>query len=118
MLHPDWFILMALVSLNVSIIMMPGDNGNIKVTLGITSFTDYLAMYKIYHCGGVFCLYNIMALYSIPFGLKIFASLTCIIKTNWVNFIRLYGDILTCLSRELLNLSHGYKYLQLGEMAK
>ena len=65
MLHSDWFSLIALVSANVSITMMQGDNGNIKVTLGITSFTDYLAIYMIYHCGVVFCLYNITALYNI-----------------------------------------------------
>ena len=114
MLHSDWFSLVALVSANVSITMMQGDNGNIKVTWGITSFTNYLVIYMIYCCGVVFCLYNVMALYNIPFGFKIFALLTCISKTNWVNFIRLYIDILTCLSRELLNLSHRYKYLQLG----
>ena len=68
MLHSDWFSLIALVSVNVSIIMLQGDNGNIKVTLGITSFTDYLVIYMIYHCGVVFCFYNVMALYNIPFG--------------------------------------------------
>ena len=44
--------------------MMQGDNENIKVILGITLFTDYLAIYMIYHCGVVFCLYNVMALYN------------------------------------------------------
>ena len=96
---------------NVSMTMMQGDNGNIKVTLGIASFTDYLAIYMIYCRGVVFCLYNVMALY-IPFGFKIFALLTCINKTNRVNFIKLYGGLLTCFSRELVNLSHRYKYLQ------
>ena len=48
--------------MNMSITMMQGDNGNIKVTLGITSFTDYLVIYMIYRCGVVFCLYNVMAL--------------------------------------------------------
>ena len=75
------FGLIALVSANVSIAMMQGDNENIKVTLGITSFTDYLAIYMIYHCGVVFCLYNVTALYNISFGFKIFALLTCISKT-------------------------------------
>ena len=56
-----------------------------------------------------------MALYNgFIHGFKIFALLTCISKTYWVNFIRLYGDILTCFSRKLLSLSHRYKYLQLG----
>ena len=73
--------LFALVSMNVSITMMQGDNENIKVLLGITLFTNYLAIYMIYHCGVVFCLYNVMALYNIPFGFKIFALLTCISKT-------------------------------------
>ena len=61
--------------------MMQGDNENIKVTLGIASFTDYLAIYMIYNFGVVFCLYNVMALYNIPFGFKIFPLLTCISKT-------------------------------------
>ena len=99
--------------MNVSITMMQGDNKNIKVTLGIASFTSYLVIYMIYHCGVVFCLYNVMALYNIHFGFKIFALLGCISKTNWVNFIKLYGDLLTCFSREFLNLSHRYIYLQL-----
>ena len=43
--------------------MMQGDNGNIKMLLGITSFTDYLVIYMIYHVV-VFCLYNITALYN------------------------------------------------------
>ena len=64
MLHSDWFSLTVLVSANVSITMMQGDNENIKVTLGITSFTDYLAIYMIYCCSVVFCLYNLMALYN------------------------------------------------------
>ena len=80
MLYSDWFSLIALVSTNVSITMMQGDKENIKVTLGITSFTDYLAIYMNYHCGVVFCPYNAMALYNIPFGFKIFALLTCISK--------------------------------------
>ena len=63
MLHSDWFSLIALVSMNVSFSdMMQGDNGNIKVLLGITSFTDYLAVYMIYHCDVVFCLYSEIAL--------------------------------------------------------
>ena len=111
MLHSDWFH-------NVSITVMQGDNGNIKVTLGITSFTDYLAIYMIYCCVVVFCLYNVMALYNIPFGFKIFALLTYISKTNRVNSIRLYGDLLTCFSRELLDLSHRYEYLQLRAMGR
>ena len=93
MLHSDWFSLIALVSVNMSITMMQGDNENIEVTLGITSFTDYLMICMIYYCGVVFCLYNIMELYNTPFGFKIFALLTCISKTYGVNFIRLYIDI-------------------------
>ena len=58
--------------------MMQGDNGNIKVLLGITSFTIYLVIYMIYHCIVVFCLYSETALYNIPIVLKIFALLTCI----------------------------------------
>ena len=65
-----------LVSANMSITMMQGDNGNIMMLLGITSFTNYLVIYMIYHCGVVFCLYNIMALNNIPLGFKIFALLT------------------------------------------
>ena len=61
--------------------MMQGDNGNIKVLLEITLFTNYLAIYMIYHCGVVFYLYNVITLYNIPFGSKIFALLTCISKT-------------------------------------
>ena len=65
MLHSDWFSLTALVFVNVSFSdMMQGDNGNIKVLLGIASFTDYLAIYMIYHCIVVFCLYSKMALYN------------------------------------------------------
>ena len=45
--------------------MMQGDNGNIKEVLGITSFTDYLAIQMIYPCVVVFCLYSVMALYNI-----------------------------------------------------
>ena len=65
MLYSDWFSLIILVSANMSITdMMQGDNGNIKVLLGITPFTDYLVIYMIYHCVVVFCLNNIMALYN------------------------------------------------------
>ena len=62
--------------------MMQGDNRNIKVTLGIASFTDYLAIFMIYNSGIVFFLYNIMAVYNIPFGFKVFSLLTCISKTK------------------------------------
>ena len=79
MLHSHWFSLIALVSANVSFSdMMQGDKGNIKVLLGIASFTDYLAIYMIYHCIVVYCLYSEMALYNIPIVFKIFALLTCI----------------------------------------
>ena len=62
-----------LVPANMSITdMMQGDNGNIKVLLGITPFTDYLAIYMIYHCVVVFCLYNIMALYNNIFNSKLY----------------------------------------------
>ena len=97
----------------MSIIMMQGDNENIKVSLGIVSFTNYLVIYMIYCCGVVFCLYNVMALYNIPFGFKIFALWTCISKINWVDFIRLQVTF-DLFSGELLSLSHRYKYLQLG----
>ena len=81
--------------------------------LGVVSFSDYLAIHMIYHCRVVFCLYNVMALYNIPFGLKVFALLTCISITNKF-CLRLQGDLLTYFSRELLNLSLRYKYLQWG----
>ena len=58
--------------------MMQGDNGNIKEVLGIASLINYLAIYLIYHCIIVFCLYNETALYNIPIVFKIFALLTCI----------------------------------------
>ena len=65
MLHSDWFSLIGLVSTNVSITdMMQGDNGNMKVLLGIATFTNYLVIYMIYHCVVVFCLYSILALYN------------------------------------------------------
>ena len=64
MLYSDWFSLITLVSPNVSTTMMQGDNENIKVLLGIASFTNYLAIYMIYHCGVVFCLYSITVLYN------------------------------------------------------
>ena len=44
--------------------MMQWDNGNIKEVLGITLLINYLAIYLIYHCIIVFCLYNEMALYN------------------------------------------------------
>ena len=44
--------------------MMQGDNRNIKVLLGIASLIDYLAIYLIYCCIIVFCLYNKTALYN------------------------------------------------------
>ena len=50
--------------MDMSITMMQGHNKNVKVTLGITSFTDYLAIYMIYHCGVALCLYNVMSLYN------------------------------------------------------
>ena len=79
MLHSDWFSLIVLVSVNVSISdMMQGDNGNIKVLLGIASFTNYLAIYMIYCCIIVFCPYIKTVLYNIPIGFKIFVLLTCI----------------------------------------
>ena len=66
MLHSDWFSLIALVSMKVSFSdMMQGDNGNIKVLLGITSFTSYLVIYVICRCIVLFCLYSEMALYNI-----------------------------------------------------
>ena len=52
----------------MSITMMQGDNENIKVILEIALFTDYLAIYMIYCCGVVFCLYNIMVLYNNSFS--------------------------------------------------
>ena len=58
--------------------MMQGDNGNIKEVLGITLLINYLAIYLVYHCIIVFCLYNEMALYNIPIVFKIFELLTCI----------------------------------------
>ena len=65
MLHSDWLSLIPLVSMNVSFSdMMQGDNGNIKVLLGISSFTDYLVIYVICHCIVVFCLYSETALYN------------------------------------------------------
>ena len=65
----------------------------------------------IYHCGVVFCLYNITVVNNIPFWFKIFAVLTCISITN-KSYLRVQGDPLTYLSRELFNLSPRYKYLQ------
>ena len=44
--------------------MMQGVNGNIKEVLGITSFTNYLAIYMIYGCVVVFCLYSETALHN------------------------------------------------------
>ena len=44
--------------------MMQGDNGNIKEVLGITLLIDYLAIYLIYCCIIVFCLYNETVLYN------------------------------------------------------
>ena len=86
MLHSDWFSLITLVSANVSFSdMMQGDNGNIKVLLGIAAFTDYIAIYLIYHCIVVFCPYNEMALYNIPFGFKTFALLACISRMFYYN---------------------------------
>ena len=60
--------------------MMQRDNGNIKGVLGIASFTDYLAIHKIYCCVVVFCLYSKTVLHNIPIVFKIFALLTCISK--------------------------------------
>ena len=114
MLHSDWFSLIMLVSANMSITnMMQGYNRNIKVLLGIAPFANYLEMYMVYYCVVVFCLYNIMALYNIPFGFKIFALLTCISKTYWVNILSfsvtmVHVYILTFFSRELFSLSHWY----------
>ena len=65
MLHSDWFSLIALVSTNVSITdIMQGDNGNIKVLIGIALLINYLVIYMTYQCVVVFCLYNEMALYN------------------------------------------------------
>ena len=65
MLHSDWFSFTTLVSANVSFSdAMQGGNVNIKVLLGIASFTDYIAIYLIYHCIIVFCPYNKTALYN------------------------------------------------------
>ena len=58
--------------------MMQGDNGNIKEVIGMALLIDYLAIYLIYCCMFVFCLYNETALYNIPIVFKIFALLTCI----------------------------------------
>ena len=90
---------------------MQGDNGNIKVLLGIAPFTDYLVIYMIYCCCVVFYLYKVMALYNTPCGFKIFALLTCISKTYWVIFFLRFSvtmvhvDILTFFSRKLFSLS-------------
>ena len=81
--------------------------------LGVISFSNYLAIQMIYHCGVVFCLYNVTTLYNITLGFKIFALLTCISITNKF-CLRLQGNLLTYFSRELLNLSLRYKYLQWG----
>ena len=46
-----WFTLIMFISANVSFFdMMQGDNGNIKMVLGIISFINYLAIYLIYCC--------------------------------------------------------------------
>ena len=62
--------------------------------LGVVSFSNYLVIQMIYHYRVVFCLYNAMVLYNIPFGFKIFALLTCISITNKF-CLRLQGDLLT-----------------------
>ena len=66
MLHSDWFTLIVFISVNVSFSdMMQGDNGNIKEVLAIASFINYLAIYLIYCCVIIFCLYSKMVLYNI-----------------------------------------------------
>ena len=61
--------------------MMQGDNGNIKEVLGITSFTNYLAIYMIYHCVVVFWLYSKMALHNINnYIVDIFLFITAVIS--------------------------------------
>ena len=55
----------------------------------------------VYHCGAVFCLYNIMALDNIPIGFKIFALLTCNSITNKF-CLRLEGDLLIHLIENYL----------------
>ena len=94
MLHSDWFSLIMLVSANMSITMMQGDNGNIMMLLGITSFTNYLVIYMIYHCGVVFCLYNIMALYNIT---SLFLKFTAISEKMQDKYIALYSELITQL---------------------
>ena len=47
-----------------------GDNANIKEQIGITSFSDLLAIIWFYRCIIVFCLYSETVLYNIPFGFK------------------------------------------------
>ena len=42
--------------------MMQGDNENITEQIGIALFIDLLAIYLIYHCIVVFCLYTETAL--------------------------------------------------------
>ena len=65
MVNFDWFILIALISANMSFSdMMQGDYGNIKEVLGIAPFTDYLVIYMIYHCVVAFCLYSKMTLHN------------------------------------------------------
>ena len=85
MVNFDWFTLITLISANVSFSdMMQGDNGNIKEVLGITPYTDYLAIYMIYHCVAVFCVYSKMVLHNIPIVFKIFVLLTCISRTLFI----------------------------------
>ena len=60
-----WYTCHSLIYMSFSD-MMQGGNGNIKEVLGITSFTDYLAIYMIYCCVVVFCLYSKMVLHNIP----------------------------------------------------
>ena len=44
--------------------MIQGDNVNIKELMGITSLIDLIAIYLIYCCIIVFCLYTETALYN------------------------------------------------------
>ena len=68
--------------------MMQGDKRNIKEVLGIALLINYLAIYLIYHCIVVICLYNEMALYNIPIVFKIFALLTCISRMLIMNNLK------------------------------
>ena len=87
----------------------------ISRSLGITSFTDYLAIYMIYLCVVVFCPYSKMALYNITIVFKIFALLTCISRMLFIwqcnklsNVLRVRVTMIhfDIFSREFFSLSH------------